>query len=71
METCWLATKCVKKANIHISKNKLPVNPSDTLLYNPPDLLEYVGVFLIHPVCQVSPIIQDLISRRKRFVIFL
>lgn len=38
----------------------LPVNPSDTLLYNAPDLFEYIGVFLVHPVCQVSSIIKDL-----------
>lgn len=40
--------------------SNLPVNPSDTLLHNAPDLLEYIGVFLVHPVCQVSSIIKDL-----------
>lgn len=36
------------------------MNPSDTLLYNASDLLEYIGVFLVHPVCQVSAVIKDL-----------
>lgn len=36
------------------------MNPSDTLFHNAPDLLEYIGVFLVHPVCQVSSIIKDL-----------
>lgn len=40
--------------------NLLPVNPSDTLLYNASDLLENVRVFLVHPMCQVSSIIKDL-----------
>lgn len=41
------------------------MNPSDTLLYNAPDLLEYIGVFLVHPMCQVTSIIKDLTDKRQ------
>lgn len=37
-----------------------PVNASDALLYDTPDLLEDIRVFLIHPVCQVPSVIEDL-----------
>lgn len=37
-----------------------PVNPGDTLLDNAPDLLEYIGVLLVHPVSQVTAVIKDL-----------
>ena len=40
--------------------NYLPVNPGDTFLYNAPNLLEHIGVFLIHPVGQIPSIIQYL-----------
>ena len=37
-----------------------PVNACDALLHDTLDHLEHAGVFLIDPVGQVSPIIQDL-----------
>lgn len=36
------------------------MNPCNTLLDNAPDLLEHVGVLLVHPVCQVTAVIKDL-----------
>lgn len=48
--------------------SKWPVDPGDALLYDAPDLLEYTGVFLVHPVCQVSSVIQDLTGERKRWL---
>lgn len=36
------------------------MNPGDTLLDNAPDLLEHVGVLLVHPVSQVTAVIKDL-----------
>lgn len=47
-----------------LSGRNSPVNPSDTLLYDAPDLLEYIWVFLVHPVCQVTSIIKDLTGKK-------
>lgn len=47
-----------------LSGSNSPVNPSDTLLYDAPDLLEYIWVFLVHPVCQVPSIIKDLTGKK-------
>lgn len=47
-----------------LSGSNSPVNSSDTLLYDAPDLLEYIWVFLVHPVCQVPSIIKDLTSKK-------
>lgn len=41
------------------------MNPSDTLLHDAPDLLEYIWVFLVHPVCQVPSIIKDLTGKKR------
>lgn len=38
----------------------LPVHSSDTLLYDPLDLLEHVGIFLVDPMSEISSIIQNL-----------
>jgi len=46
--------------------NLLPVHTSHTLLHNPSDLLEYVGVFLINPMGQVPAVIQDLENRQEK-----
>lgn len=40
--------------------NPLPVHTGHTLLHNPSDLLEYVGVLLINPMGQIPTVIQDL-----------
>lgn len=38
----------------------LPVDTSNTLLYDALDLLEHVGVLFINPVRQISTVIKDL-----------
>lgn len=42
------------------SDRSRPVNPGDALLHDAPDLLEHIGVLLVHPVRQVPAIVQDL-----------
>lgn len=42
-----------------------PVNASDALLYDTPDLLEHIWVFLVHPVCQVPSVIKDLTGKKQ------
>lgn len=42
-----------------------PVNASDALLYDTPDLLEHIWVFLVHPVCQVPSVIKDLTGKKR------
>lgn len=52
------------------------MNASDALLYDAPDLLEHIWVFLVHPVCQVPTVIQDLtgktwaIENRNKLLIY-
>lgn len=41
------------------------MNASDALLYNTPDLLEHIWVFLVHPVCQVPSVIEDLTGKTR------
>lgn len=42
------------------------MDPGDALLHNALDLLEHVGVFLVDPVGEISPIIQDLEQKQAR-----
>lgn len=39
------------------------MNPGDALLHDAPDLLEHVGVLLVHPVGQVSAVVEDLTDK--------
>lgn len=48
-----------------LSGRNSPVNTSDALLYNTPDLLEHIWVFLVHPVCQVPSVIEDLTGKTR------
>lgn len=41
------------------------MNPGDALLHNPPDLFKHVGVLLVHPVSQISTIVQDLTGKKS------
>lgn len=41
------------------------MDASDALLYDTSDLLEHIWVFLVHPVCQVPSVVQDLTGETR------
>lgn len=41
------------------------MNPGDALLHDPSDLFKHVGVLLVHPVSQISTIVQDLTGKKS------